>query len=658
MKRFLRLTASRHEIGEEVFTRLVRAVPGEYSATFNARLRDNSPECMEVLRVLTEAGCVAHGKFEPSAPGKFSLWPNYENEQIDLDRASFFQMIPHSNVMTRYGRGPEGLLNLEHGGWERKGPLLATGVKARIVSTPLRSELEAEDFVGMIFRPTRVVKGELLAELQEVPWDKVGCEPYWELASSVVLPPLSPRCLLMNEKGDRVREESWSKRAYLMEDQFPAGEFHYRRVDLAGMPPFDVAQTREPLVAGSDQNLVLSRRVYDFISTRRLKCMWLPVYVDDDGDHIEHAAIADPRVAPESTTLAGLLSGFLASVDVKPASRVRMEQARDALMRHFRGDRDAFSITEGDAEQWRAALKAEGYAPATISRTVLYARQCFRWGVKRGIVPTNPFADLKAGSQVNRERQVFIDRATIAKVIDAAPDAEWRALIILSRFGGLRVPSEALALKWSDVDWSNNRLTIPSPKTEHHEGRAERMIPLFPEIHDALLALFSEAEERATFIITRYRDGANLNPHFRRIIKRAGVAPWERAWHNLRASRQTELASSYPLHTVCAWIGNTKAIAAGHYLTVTDADWMRAIARLGDAHRESGAESGAPEAQNASQHTPAPNRKESKECPEVSVASGFARDRAIPRDTLQSEPMGRAGLEPATPAFSVRCSTN
>lgn len=77
-------------------------------------------------------------------------------------------------------------------------------------------------------------------------------------------------------------------------------------------------------------------------------------------------------------------------------------------------------------------------------------------------------------------------------------------------------------------------------------------------------------------MITRYREGANLNPHFRRIIKRAGLTPWDRTWHNLRASRQTELAATFPLHTVCAWIGNTKAIAAGHYLQVTDADWTRA----------------------------------------------------------------------------------
>lgn len=67
----------------------------------------------------------------------------------------------------------------------------------------------------------------------------------------------------------------------------------------------------------------------------------------------------------------------------------------------------------------------------------------------------------------------FVSRETIAKVIDATPDAESRLLIALSRFGGLRVPSEALALRWSDVHWEHNRLTIQSIKTEQIFKRAD-----------------------------------------------------------------------------------------------------------------------------------------------------------------------------------------
>lgn len=241
------------------------------------------------------------------------------------------------------------------------------------------------------------------------------------------------------------------------------------------------------------------------------------------------------------------------------------------------GKLDLFSNVERSAtgsQQFR-------YAPATISRTVLYARQVFRWAMRRRIAKANPFGELKAGPQTNTARAVLVSRESIAKVIDAATDAEWRLLIALSRFGGLRVPSEALALPWSDVDWEHNRLTVRSPKAEHHEGKGERIIPLFPEIREHLQAVFDAAPVGSVNVIGRYREGANLNPQFRRIIKRAGLVPWAKTWHNLRASRQTELAATFPIHTVCAWIGNTKAVAAGHYLQVTDADWARAVSSGG-----------------------------------------------------------------------------
>jgi integrase len=376
---------------------------------------------------------------------------------------------------------------------------------------------------------------------------------------------------------------------------------------------------------------------------------WLGELPDRMRDRLARAGLCEPRARAARITLGELLSGFSRSVDVKPATRVRMKQAESALLQHFGPERDVSTIREADADEWRASLTKAGYAQATVSRTVRYSKQIFRWAMRRGLANTNPFADLKAGPQSNPARQVFVSREPIARVLDAAPDAEWRLLIALSRYGGLRVPSEALALTWHDIDWEHNRMIVRSPKTEHHEGRGERIVPIFPEVREHLQAVFESAPEGAVHVITRYRSGQNLNPHFRRIIRRAGLTPWPRTWHNLRASRQTELAAEYPLHTVCAWIGNTKAIAAGHYLQVTDADWTRATG---------GAKSGAPAAQNAAQHTAAQSCTELQASPEVPVPVYVAQSGATACAPVQSGPMGRAGLEPATPAFSVRCSTS
>jgi len=165
-----------------------------------------------------------------------------------------------------------------------------------------------------------------------------------------------------------------------------------------------------------------------------------------------------------------------------------------------------------------------------------------------------------------------------------------RLITVLCRYGGLRCPSEGLSLKLAGIDWAANRLRVDSPKTEHHPGRDNRIIPLFPELRDELQAAWERAEEGEVYVVNgpdadAYRaaaqgpDGwrnANLRTQFDRILTRAGVKPWPKPFQNLRLSRETELAADYPLHVVTGWLGNTPKVAMRHYLTVTDSDFDRA----------------------------------------------------------------------------------
>lgn len=92
-------------------------------------------------------------------------------------------------------------------------------------------------------------------------------------------------------------------------------------------------------------------------------------------------------------------------------------------------------------------------------------------------------------------------------------------------------------------------------------------------------------------------------------------------------------------------IGNTKAIAAGHYLQVTDADWTRATAS---------GEAAANPATQAPQSAHKPDQSKTQNPQNLHEFVGVG----VPCDAVESEPMGRTGLEPATLAFSMRCSTN
>ena len=179
-------------------------------------------------------------------------------------------------------------------------------------------------------------------------------------------------------------------------------------------------------------------------------------------------------------------------------------------------------------------------------------------------------------SEQNGERLRFIDQETIAKVLQAWPDCQWRVFVAWARFGGVGTPSETLGLRWGDIDWDQNRFTVTSPKT-NKQGKPWRIVPLFPELREILAEAFDLAPDRAEFVITRYRND-NLRTQFNRILKRAGVTPWPKPFQNLRSSRETELANAFPLHVVSEWLGNTPSIAMKHYLTTTDDHFQRAIA--------------------------------------------------------------------------------
>ena len=303
----------------------------------------------------------------------------------------------------------------------------------------------------------------------------------------------------------------------------------------------------------------------------------------DDTLHGRLAAVGlvEPRAAAAILTLGAFIDNFIAAKqDVKPHTRLNFEQLKRWLVTYFDKQRDVGAIAAADATAFRRFMIEQGLAEATYRRHLGRCRELFRWGIKRSLYKdSNPFADLSVTVRADKTRQRFITRETADKLIDAAPDAEWRLLIALSRYGGIRVPSEALALTWGDVDFEHSRIRIPSPKTAHIPGKDCRFIPLFPELRRPLLDVFEQTQSGESRVITRYHGGSacNLRTHMTRIVRRAGLQMWPKPFHNMRASRQTELAESYPLHVVCAWIGNSKAVATEHYLQVTDAHFARAI---------------------------------------------------------------------------------
>jgi integrase len=327
----------------------------------------------------------------------------------------------------------------------------------------------------------------------------------------------------------------------------------------------------------------------------------------------------------------------LSRTDVKPSTQIVYARVKRYMLEYFAPDKPLKDITAGDADLWRLHLRNSGLAENTTRRTIGVAKQWFRSAMRQQLIDANPFGDFDVALKTNAERYHFIKLEDAYRVLGACPDAEWRLLFALARFGGLRVPSEVLKLRWGDINWEQGWFKVHSPKTEHFEGKESRLVPIFPELLPYLREAFEQAPEGTEYCITRYRDASvNLRTHLERIIEKAGLKAWPKLWQNLRSTRETELTDHHPAHVVCAWIGNSVPVAMKHYLQVTDEHFKRAL-------------------QNPKQQAHAPA------CTDLQPAQAHTQNgadiasvqnNATPCSAEGCDGMGQRGLEPPTSPLS------
>lgn len=363
---------------------------------------------------------------------------------------------------------------------------------------------------------------------------------------------------------------------------------------------------------------------------------WLAALPDDIYAKLSSVGLVEERA---SLRLGEFLDSYIKGrVDVKPGTTVHMGQTRRNLIAYFGADKALREINQGDADQWRLHLVGQGLSDNTVRRRCGLAKQFFKAAMRRKLVAENPFEELKSSVQGNRAKEYFISPQEAEAVLEACPDSQWRLVFALCRYGGLRCPSEILALTWSDIDWDRGRVLVHSCKTEH-VGKDSRQIPLFPELVPYLQEVFEQAAEGTQHVITRYRRrNTNLRTQLHKIIRRAGLKPWPKTFQNLRSTRQTELAERWPGHVVCAWMGNTKKVADAHYLQVTQEHFEQAAQC---------AQIPAQCAQNPAQYTSAHPRKATQANRTGAIENADLPVCASAHRALQNTGMGRAGFEPA-----------
>ena len=214
-------------------------------------------------------------------------------------------------------------------------------------------------------------------------------------------------------------------------------------------------------------------------------------------DKLAAAGLVSRRL---SVTVGSFLAEYVAGrIDVKPATKEVWSQVQRNLLGYFGADRPLRGITAGDAEGFRLYLVGEKLASTTVHKRLQFARQFFRMACRHKLIDENPFSEVRSQSGTNSDRQRFVTLAETAKLLEACPSRDWRLIVALARYGGLRCPSEVLSLRWQDIDWERDRVRVTSPKTERFVGKDYADDSPLPRVTPDLWKRLSRRRPRGRF---------------------------------------------------------------------------------------------------------------------------------------------------------------
>jgi integrase/recombinase XerD len=271
------------------------------------------------------------------------------------------------------------------------------------------------------------------------------------------------------------------------------------------------------------------------------------------------------------------LDGFLALLAARRAPRTVDAYRRDLTHLGARLGRPIATATVDELNLYLAELRAEGLAPATISRRISAARSFFAHQVLLGTRTDNPAAELDAPRRRPKLPRTLSPREA-ERLIEAAAGTTPRALrdaalVELLYGAGLRV-SEAVGLERGGVDL-DERLVRCTGK-----GGKERVVPIGRSAAEALRRYLARGRP---YLDRRFRPELFLNAQggaltragafliLRRLAGKAGLEPERVHPHLLRHSFATHLLEGgADLRSVQEMLGHADLATTEVYTHVTD----------------------------------------------------------------------------------------
>jgi integrase len=274
-----------------------------------------------------------------------------------------------------------------------------------------------------------------------------------------------------------------------------------------------------------------------------------------------------PRLQPQRkkpVTFGELLDEYLRRKDLRARDeaerklRRRKEAARVELLRARLGHLPVTAITPKDVEALYEDLKgrqvgtgdeARSLAVATVNRYMKLLHAVLRFGLRRGLLLTNPAASVEFARENNaRNRCLSADEE--ARLMKALP-AWMRPLVVVAIHTGMR-RGELLGLRWEDIDLDSRQLRIRRDKAG--DGR---WVVLNSEAVEALKT--AKRRSVAGPLVFCTPEGHSLATNFKRYwqpaVRTAGLTAFR--FHDLRHTFASRLVargvSSYIVQHAGGW---------------------------------------------------------------------------------------------------------
>lgn len=294
---------------------------------------------------------------------------------------------------------------------------------------------------------------------------------------------------------------------------------------------------------------------------------WLARIGDELHDRIASSGLIEAR---STNRLGAVLTEYIESHrrGVASGTLCNWRQTEGALLDFFGTEKRINEITEDDAREWREWMLENGRGDNTARRYAGYAVQLLTPAMKKFRIIENPFAVLPL-SVLPREDKYFLSREDTEKILAACEDPNDRLYFALARYGGLRLPSESKGLRWQHILWEQGKILLHAPKTNRHDGKGKRYIPLFSCLKPHLQEQFDAAADKEGLVISKYVDVHKI----KKVVVSCGIEIWPDFYRTLRYSRRCELLSKRPANLVAGILGHSESTATRFYSGYDPADF-------------------------------------------------------------------------------------